>query len=207
MFYIAEVNDYVRVEPRLFGLATKDEVEQQLKELYKNYFGRDFGFVISVISVENVQEGIIIPGDGSAYYNSDFKLLVWKPESQELVFGIVEEITNFGAFMNLGVMKGMMHISQTMDDYVNFSKTNTLVGKTTKRSLKKGDSCIARIVAMSFKADEPKISLTMRQPGLGKVEWIQEDKKRAQRETQKSLKEEGRKEKSKGKGKREKKEK
>lgn len=207
MFYIIEINDYVRVEPRLFGLATKDAVEQQLKELYKAYFGREFGFVISVIEVGDVKEGIIIPGDGSAYYNSDFKLLVWKPELQELVFSVVEEITNFGAFMNLGVMQGMMHISQAMDDYVNFSKTSTLVGKTSKRSLKKGDLCIARIVAMSFKADEPKISLTMRQPGLGKIEWIQEDKKRAQREVQKALKEEGRKEKSKGKGKKEKKEK
>ena len=46
-------------------------------------------------------------------------------ELQELCFGIVEEITNFGAFMNLGVMKGMIHISQTMEDYVNFSKSNT----------------------------------------------------------------------------------
>ena len=51
MFYIVEVNDYVRVEPRLFGLATKDAVEQQLKEMYKDYFGREFGFVISVIGV------------------------------------------------------------------------------------------------------------------------------------------------------------
>ena len=109
-----------------------------------------------------------------------FKLLAWKPELQELVYGIIDEITNFGAFINLGVMKGMIHISQTMEDYVNFSKSNTLVGKSGKRSLKKGDACLARIVAISYKGEEPKIGLTMRQPGLGKLEWIKEDKRKAQ---------------------------
>ena len=123
MFYIVEVQDYVRVEPRLFGLKTSDAVAKQLQEIYANYHDKEIGEVISIISILEVGDGIIIPGDGSAYYNSRFKLLVWKPELQELVFGVVEEITNFGAFMNLGVMKGMIHISQTMDDYVTFSST------------------------------------------------------------------------------------
>jgi len=35
-------------------------------------------------------------------------LLVWKPEVQELVYGIISEITNFGAFIDLGVIKGMI---------------------------------------------------------------------------------------------------
>ena len=39
-------------------------------------------------------------------------------------------------------MQGMIHISQTMDDYVSFSKTNTLIGKKNKHSLKKGDANI-----------------------------------------------------------------
>ena len=74
--------------------------------------------------------------------------------------------------MDLGVMKGMIHISQTMDDFVSFSKTNVLLGKRNKRTLKKGDLCLARIVAISHKGETLKIGLTMRQPGLGKLEWI-----------------------------------
>ena len=137
MFYIVEVQDYVRVEPRLFGLKTSDAVAKQLQEIYANYHDKEIGEVISIISILEVGDGIIIPGDGSAYYNSRFKLLVWKPELQELVYCTVEDITNFGAFINLGVMKGMIHISQTMDDYVSFSSSNTLLGKDSKRILKK----------------------------------------------------------------------
>jgi DNA-directed RNA polymerase subunit E' len=179
MFYLAEIEDYVRVEPKLFGLATLEAVKQQLKETYSEYVSKDLGKVVGIVDVLEVGEGIIIPGDGAAYYKSRFKLLVWKPEMQELVQGIITEITNFGAFMNLGAMQGMIHISQTMEDYVSFSKSNTLIGRSSKKSLKKNDLCLARIVAISFKTEEPKIGLTMRQPGLGKLDWIKEEKRKA----------------------------
>lgn len=179
MFYVAEVEDHVRVEPKHFGLATKDAVAEQLQESYVKTMHKDLGFVISVIGVKEVGEGIIIPGDGAAYYKSQFTVLVWKPELHELVPGIVKEITNFGAFMQIGPAQGMIHISQTMEDFVSLSKTGSLQGKVTKRTLNVGDSCLARIVAISYKAGEPKIGLTMRQPGLGKVDWLEDAKKKA----------------------------
>lgn len=181
MFYLAEVEDYIRVEPKLFGLETLDAVKQQLKETYTGFVSKDLGAVISIVDVNEVGDGIIIPGDGAAFYKSRFKLLVWKPEMQELVYGTISEITNFGAFIQMPAMQGMIHISQTMEDFVSFSKSNTLVGKSGKKSLKKGDNCLARIVAISFRGDEPKIGLTMRQPGLGKIEWIEADKKKVSR--------------------------
>lgn len=200
MFYLSEVQDYIRVEPKLFGLPTMEAVDQQLKEIYTDYYDKEIGKVITVIRVLEVGDGVIIPGDGAAYYNTKFKLLVWKPEMHELVYGIISEITNFGAFINLGVMKGMIHISQTMEDYVSFSKTNILTGKSTKRSLKQRDLCLARIVAISHKGDEPKIGLTMRQPGLGKLEWIKEDQLKKEREAKKVIREEKSAKKTKGKG-------
>lgn len=190
MFYVVEVEDYVRVEPKLFGFRTSDAVAKQLQEIYKDYHDKEIGEVIGIISVLEVGNGIIIPGDGAAYYNSKFKLIVWKPELQELVYGIIDEITNFGAFINLGVMKGVIHISQTMDDYVTFSTTNTLLGKDSKRVLKKRDACLARIVAISYRGEQPKIGLTMRQPGLGKLEWIEEEKKKTKAFVKKISKEE-----------------
>ncbi len=182
------MEDYVRVEPKLFGLPTMEAVEKQLRETYSSYYNRELGRAISVVEVLNVGEGVIIPGDGAAYYNSLFKLLVWKPELHELISGNIMEITNFGAFIDMGCMKGMIHISQTMDDFVSFSKSNTLSGKNSKRVLKVGDLCLARIVAISHKGDEPKIGLTMRQPGLGKLDWIKEDAIKKKKDAEKSAK-------------------
>lgn len=200
MFYLTEVQDYVRVEPKLFGLPTIDAVSDQLKEIYENHYDREIGRVITIVDVLEVGEGVIISGDGAAYYNSRFRLIVWKPEIHELVYGIISEITSFGAFIDLGVMKGMIHISQAMDDYVSFSKAGSLLGKNSKRTLKQGDLCLARMVAISHKGDSPKLGLTMRQPGLGKIEWIKEDMIKKDKEAKKALRDEAKSEKGKSKG-------
>jgi DNA-directed RNA polymerase subunit E' len=188
MFYLTEVEDHVRVEPKLFGLPTIKAVEQQLRETYADYYDKEIGKVVAIIEIIEVGKGVIIPGDGAAYYKSTFKLLNWKPELQEIVHGIVSEITSFGAFMDMGSIKGMIHISQTMDDYVSFSKENSLLGKASKRSLKIGDLCLARVVAISHRGEEPKIGLTMRQPGLGKLDWIKEDQAKKEAAEKKILK-------------------
>ena len=178
MFYLLEVEDHVRVEPKHFGLPTKEAVEKQINESFVDKVTKELGFVVALVSVDKVEAGVIIPGDGAAFYSSIFKLLVWKPELHELVFGTIADITNFGAFIRVGPAQGMIHISQTMEDYASLSKTGTLSGKVSKRNLGKGDDCMARVVAISFKAGEPKIGLTMRQPGLGNLDWIKEDKKK-----------------------------
>ena len=200
MFYVTEVEDYIRVEPKLFGIPTIEAVEKQLSETYADYYDKELGKVAVVIDVLNVGEGVIIPGDGAVYYVSRFKLLTWKPELHEIVYGTISEITNFGAFMDMGMLRGMIHISQTMEDYVSFSKSNTLLGKSSKRSLKQGDLCMARIVAISHKGEEPKIGLTMRQPGLGKIEWIKEDQIRKEKSEKKAARDEEKAEKGKAKG-------
>ena len=178
MFYLVEVEDHVRVEPKHFGLPTQEAIEKQLNETYVDKVNKELGFVISVISIDSMEDGVIIAGDGAAFYRSKFKLLVWRPELHELVYGTINEIANFGAFLQVGPAQGMIHISQTMEDYVTMGKTGALSGKVSKRNLMKGADCIARIVAISFKGGEPKIGLTMRQPGLGKIEWIEEEKKK-----------------------------
>ena len=179
MFYITEIEDYVRVSPELFALPVEEAILKQLQISYKDVINKDLGSIIAVLEVINVGEGVIIPGDGAAYYKCSYKILNYTPELQELVYGEVSEITNFGAFINLGAIEGMIHVSQTMDDFVSFSKSNTLIGKNTKRALKKDDLCLARIIAISYKAEQPKIGLTMRQPGLGKLEWISDDKRKS----------------------------
>ncbi|MEA3414414.1 MAG: DNA-directed RNA polymerase [Nanoarchaeota archaeon] len=188
MFYLTEIEDYVRVDPQLFGMPTKDSVVAQLEETYAEYYDKEVGKVVSIVEVIDIGEGVIIPGDGAAYYKCLFKVLAWKPEMHELIFCKVEEITNFGAFMNMGVMKGMIHISQTMDDFVSFSDAGSLSGKSSGRALKSGDFCLSRIVAVSHKGDEPKVGLTMRQPGLGKLEWIKEEKEKAKADVKKIIK-------------------
>ena len=183
MFYKAEVRDHIRVPPNLFNLPLEEAVIRRIKNKYNGFISKDLGIVIDVSGLKEIGEGVIIAGDGASYYNVSFELLTFKPEMQEVVTGKIKDIAEFGAFINIGPIDGMIHISQTMDDFVSFSKDKALSGKESKRVLKVGDVCRARIIAVSFKdVLNPKLGLTMRQQGLGRVDWIKEDEKAPKKE-------------------------
>jgi len=176
MFYSVKVQDHVRVDPANFGLNIKESIVKSVKEKYTGFIDKEIGIVVDVLDINKVGEGIIIPGDGAAYYETNFELLAFEPELQEVLPGYVRDIADFGAFLNLGPIDGMIHVSQTMNDFVSFTKDKVLQGKETNRSLKVGDKCIAKVVAVSYKdIANPKIGLTMRREGLGKKDWIEED--------------------------------
>ncbi len=176
MFYRVKVKDFIRVPPGMFNLSTKESVLKNVKTSYEEFVSKEMGFVVGVLNVGDVKEGVIVPGDGAGYYETEFELLTFNPEMNELVFGKIRDITDFGGFMDIGSIEGMVHISQSMDDFVSFSKDKVLMGKKTGRSVKPGDRCKARIIAVSYKdINNPKIGLTMRQEGLGKLEWLQQE--------------------------------
>ena len=157
----------------MFNLSKKESVLKNVRLSYEGYISKELGFVINVIDVGTIKEGVIVPGDGAVFYETEFELLTFKPELNELVYGKIRDITDFGAFLDLGGTEGMVHISQSMEDYVSFSKDKVLQGKKTGQSLKANDKCKARIIAVSYKdMNNPKIGLTMRQEGLGKLEWL-----------------------------------
>tara|TARA_Y100000310_G_C20564426_1_gene754715 strand:- start:375 stop:935 length:561 start_codon:yes stop_codon:yes gene_type:complete len=186
MFYEIKLKSHIRVSPSSFSENTEEAVLKSLNEKFEGYVTQDIGFIIAVISIDEIGDGIIIPGDGAPYYDTTFTALTFKPEIQEIVLGKITDITDFGAFIEIGPLDGMIHIGQTMDDYVSFSKENVLSGKETKRSLKVNDLCRARIIAISFKDPaNPKIGLTMRQPWLGNVKWIEEELKTKKKEVKK----------------------
>ena len=179
MFYEIELRSHVRIDPKYFNEDVNKSVIDQLNEQFESFISKDLGISIGVSEVINVGEGIIIPGDGGAYYDTKFKILTFRPEIQELCLGEITDITDFGAFINIGPIDGMIHIGQTMDDYVTFSKSGVLTGKETKQNLKIKDTCKARIIAISYKnIRDPKIGLTMRQPQLGAMAWLDEPKKK-----------------------------
>jgi len=179
MFYEVELRSHVRIDPKYFNEDIEKSVTKQLNEQFEMFISKDIGLAVGVSEINDIGEGIIIPGDGGAYYNTRFKILIFKPELQEVCLGEITDITDFGAFINLGPIDGMIHIGQTMDDFVTFSKSGVLSGKETKQNLKVKDLCKARTIAISYKnIKEPKIGLTMRQPYLGALSWTKEGKKK-----------------------------
>ena len=179
MYREITIVDTVRIPPNRFGEDQRKVIKEILQENYEGILDKDLGVIIAITGISNVDVGQIIPGDGASYHKTEFSALVYLPVVGELVEAEVVEIVDFGAFVRLGPMDGLVHISQVTDDYiVRDRKQGILVGKETKRILREGDKVRARVVTVSMKGSgTSKIGLSMRQPGLGKFEWIEEEKK------------------------------
>ncbi len=178
MYRIVTVRERIRVPPEKLNMKVEDAVKAAIADQFEGVLNPRIGMIVSVGGVDKVEEGKILPNDPGVYYNTVFKLLTFKPELQGLVNGEVIDNTEFGSFVRIGPLDGLIHISQLMDDFVSFDNKNSLfLGRESKRTLKEGDLVRARIISASFGKDN-KIGLTMRQSGLGNIAWIEEDKKK-----------------------------
>jgi DNA-directed RNA polymerase subunit E' len=175
MFKLVTLQDTIRIPPDTFGNPLEKVGRDQVKVKYEGLVDEELGYVIAVTKVEVSPIGKIIPGDGATYHKVNFSLLTFSPVLQEIVEGDVVEIADFGAFLRIGPVDALLHVSQLMDDYISYDeKQGVLLGKETKRKLVSGDQVRVRITAVSFgrAGSSGKIGVTARQPFLGKLDWL-----------------------------------
>jgi DNA-directed RNA polymerase subunit E' len=177
MYKRLTIEDSVRVPPEHLGEELEESVRAGLKQdVEGRLFGEIQAVVIGVEEVKSIEGGDIKPEDAGVHYEVEYTAIVFQPELHEVVDGEVVDITGFGAFIRIGAFDGLCHVSQIMDEYVNYDEENELlVSEEQDHTLQVGDTVTARIIAVSLeKQDTNKINLTMRQPGLGKEEWIEQ---------------------------------
>lgn len=180
MYKKMKLSDTIRVAPDLLGGDVQVNVKNALREKLEGRLDKQIGAIVAITAIEKVGEGHILVGDGAVYYDADFDAIVFSPMIQEVVEGEVVETVDFGAFVSIGAMDGLLHVSQITDDFMSYDgKNGRLMSKSGTRSLGEGDKVRTRIVALSINEREPresKIGLTMRQSALGKLEWLEEER-------------------------------
>ncbi|MGC8586140.1 MAG: DNA-directed RNA polymerase [Candidatus Micrarchaeia archaeon] len=188
MYYIYSVKDNFRLLPEYFNQDINDAATLILQKKYEGTIDKDMGIILSIQNVRNISDGHILPGDPSTHHDVEFDVLAYMPYVDEVVAGEVTEIAEFGAFVRIGPMDGLVHVSQILNDFLSFDrKAQTFVSKKSGRYLKKGDIVYAKISTISMKSTikDSKIALTMKPEGLGKQEWAAHQ---AKKEKQKKAK-------------------
>ncbi len=154
-----------------------DEVVLNLaRKEYEDNFIEGVGYIIAVLSAKVPRFAVIFPRSGSLYVEVEIEMLVWYPVIKEVVPAIVSAVREFGCFLEIGPIEGLVHISQVLDDFVSYDKRGmAIVAKKTKRILTKQAEVRARIISVSYgSSGSLKLAFTMRQPFLGKLDWIKE---------------------------------
>ena len=196
MFEMVCVRDKLRVPPTKLGTKMKKALLEIAQEQYEGIVDEDLGVIVAVINAKKTGEGKIVPGDAAVYYGAELEFLVFKPRLYEVVEGFVTETAEFGLFVRVGPMDGLVHVSQVMDEYLNYdSKNSQFISKESKQRIGLNDKILARVVSISLKGSlaDSKLGLTMRQPFLGKHQWVEQQIKDARSGKKKDKKGKGKK--------------
>lgn len=181
MYRIIEKQETVSIPPDELEADYEEVVTELTKNTFEGTVGKNKDMVISASEVVTEGQGFIVHGDGNVYQRVRFNALVFTPKIYEIVNGIVVEVLKFGAFIRFGPLEGLLHISQIMDERVDVDLANErLVGRESEKELKVGDLVRLRVVTCSINERNPKqsrIGFTMRQSGLGKLDWLEKERK------------------------------
>lgn len=183
MYYVHSIKDTFNMPPEYFDKDIEKVATEILKKKFEGTIDKTLGVIVAVYDISHISDGTIYAGDPSTHHEVEFKMLTYMPYIEEVVAGEVTELAEFGAFIRIGPIDGLVHVSQITNDFLSFDrKIPAFVSKRSGRSLKKGDLVFAKISTVSMKTSvkDSKIALTMKPEGLGRPEWISEgDKMRA----------------------------
>jgi len=187
MYKRVRLKDTVEVPPQELADVTPQLVKRLLQDKLEGRMDEDVGSVVSVVNVHDIGEGSVLPNRPGVYYEAEFDAVTYDPQMQEVVDGNVVEVVEFGAFVGIGPVDGLLHVSQISDEYLAFDNENQqLASNESNRTLGVDDAVRARIVTKSIDERNPrdsKIGLTAKQVGLGKHGWLEEERQRRQATT------------------------
>ena len=182
MYKRARLKDTVEVPPEHLAEVSPGLVKRLLQDKLEGQMDEDIGSVVSVTEVHDIGDGAVLPNRPGVYYEAEFDAVTFDPQMQEVVDGEVVEVVNFGAFVGIGPVDGLLHVSQISDEYLAYDEENQqLASRDSNRVLSVGDAVRARIVTKSIDERNPrdsKIGLTAKQPGLGKHGWLETERQR-----------------------------
>jgi len=182
MYKRVRLKDTVEVPPKHLADVTDERVKALLQDKLEGRMDEDVGSVVSVIEVHDVGEGAVLHNRPGVYYEAEFDALTFDPDMQEVIDGTVVETVEFGAFVGIGPVDGLLHVSQITDEYLTFDGANQqLASSDSDKTLGVDDAVRVRVVTKSVDERNPrdsKIGLTAKQPGLGKHDWLESDRRR-----------------------------
>ena len=179
MYLIYEFDEWIDVPPTAIteSVSLDEVVKNLLRERVEGYGDPELGIFIALIDARVIGDGIFLPYDPDVYLPVRYRVLSYKPESLEVAKGKVKDAKEYGLYITLGPLDGFVYRDQIMDEKVEYDPGNVgFRGIDSKRMIKVGDLVRARITQIGKGGPRIfRIGMTMRQPYLGKEDWIKEE--------------------------------
>ncbi len=142
MFYLLDVQAKTSLSPEQLD-PNKNADELLLKTLRQSLEGvvlEDIGLVVAVISCRVKGEGLIPPRSPDIFFNTEIELVCFRPLEGEILEGEIVNVTETGAFVNIGSLDGFWPRNRISNKRLRFNvKRGTLEDRDSEVVVKRKD--------------------------------------------------------------------
>lgn len=119
MFYLVKLEKNIKLEPKDFGPEWEKRLTSKLTEEVEGTCSIRHGYIIKVqlIEVAAARRGMLQEGTGMAVFTVPYDAIVFKPFKNEVVEGIVTNVTKIGFYANVGPLEVFVSKQLIPGDY------------------------------------------------------------------------------------------
>jgi len=102
MFVLSEVRQVVRLMPRSLDGSLQDQVAEEINRKVANKVVVGLGLCLALYDITDIGKSFVFPGDSATHTKVTFRLLVFRPEPDEVITGKIKSCSRDGVTVSLG---------------------------------------------------------------------------------------------------------
>ncbi|GAA5871221.1 hypothetical protein JCM5296_007404 [Sporobolomyces johnsonii] len=122
MFTFCIQKDTIRVEARDFAKDPVDAIREEIHRRYANKVIPGVGLCISLLDILSASEGAVLYGDGCFYYQTEFRLIVFRPYIGEAILAKVKSQSPEGIVVTVGFFDDILIPPTLLPDHCAFDQ-------------------------------------------------------------------------------------
>lgn len=105
MFFLKRLEHPIPLHPSYFGPSLAEFIERKLRDDVEGTCSGQHGYIVKVLRINSIGEGVVLPGEGLAQFNSVYQALVLRPFKGQVVDAVVSNVNKLGFFAQMGPLQ------------------------------------------------------------------------------------------------------
>ncbi|PWN21396.1 hypothetical protein BCV69DRAFT_169296 [Microstroma glucosiphilum] len=172
MFFLKKLEHPIPLHPSYFGPSLADFIEQKLRDDVEGTCSGENGYIVKVLRIDSIGDGVVLPGEGLAQFNSVYQALVLRPFKGQVVDAIVSNVNKLGFFAQMGPLQiftsaHLLPVAYRFTPDANPAEFSPVGEGAQGTSVVKGRKVRLRIIGVRLDATEIFAIGTMKEDFLG----------------------------------------
>eukprot|EP00092_Neocalanus_flemingeri_P007223 GFUD01007802.1.p1 GENE.GFUD01007802.1~~GFUD01007802.1.p1 ORF type:complete len:223 (-),score=50.94 GFUD01007802.1:143-748(-) len=126
MFVLSEIKTLIRLLPEGFDKSLEDQLNDEINRKLSNKVMINVGLCLSLHDISEVGESFLFPGDGASHTKVKFRMLVFRPEMEEVLTGKIKSCSKEGVHVSLEFFDDILIPAESLQHPSRFDETESV---------------------------------------------------------------------------------